>query len=131
VNLHRTGPGASTRYDALMIDNLPAEAGRLRNIMAAGLAGGVYGFCLRQVDVAVPSLAFQWTVQFEPASALKVLYNAYGHWPVYMGTDGLSVPITWYTYPGVPSPTGNPKDICPDPTKEIRPTPTRCRCRRR
>jgi Beta-lactamase enzyme family len=119
INVHRNGTGAGTRYDALMIDNLPAESGRIRNLMAAGLGAGSYGFYLRRFGEPDPILALQPTVVFEPASALKVVYNAYAHWRVFHRSDALNAPVTWWTYPGVPSPTGDPKDVCPDPSKEI------------
>jgi hypothetical protein len=119
VNVHRTGSPLAPRFDAVMIDNLPAESGRIRNIMGAGLGAGTYGFYLRRFGQASPTLALQERVGFEPASALKVLYDAYAHWRVAHGTDALNAPVTWWTYPGVPSPTGDPKDVCPDPAKEV------------
>jgi hypothetical protein len=117
INVHRRVSGRSTVFDAVLIDNTNAETGRIRDLVSNSLKGGSYGFWVKPVGGASP-VALQTSFAYEPASSIKVLYHAYAFKRIYQGLDHLSDPITYYNYPLTPSPTGNPKDVCPDPAQE-------------
>jgi hypothetical protein len=117
INVHRRVSGSSTVFDAVLIDNTNAETGRIRNLVSGALKGGSYGFWAKQVGGSSPA-ALQTGFAYEPASSIKVLYHAYAFKRIHQGLDHLNDPITYYNYPLTPSPTGNPKDVCPDPAQE-------------
>ncbi|MFL5824267.1 MAG: serine hydrolase [Solirubrobacteraceae bacterium] len=105
--------GGKTVYVGLMIDNLAAEPRRVENLLESGyskngLSGAKYGFEVKPIGSS-PVLAFQNAAKYEPASAVKALYNLYAEFQVQLGNDSLSSPFTYWYKPSAPS----NKDVCP------------------
>ncbi len=100
-------------YVGLMIDNLPAEAHRVEALLESGysqhgLSGGNFGFLVKPVG-AGPSLQLQNDAVFEPASAIKALYNLYAEFQVQTGNDSLGSTFNYWYKPTDPT----NKDVCP------------------
>jgi hypothetical protein len=100
-------------WAGLMIDNLSAEARRVENILESGysqqgLSGATYGFEVKPIG-SFPVLAFQNATKYEPASAVKALYNLYAEFQVQIGNDSLTGPFNYWYKPTDPT----NKDVCP------------------
>jgi len=99
-----------TRYYAVvMTNNLNAASNKLWNIIGPKVDSGAYGFYLKQVGG--PTLAgLQQAKQYEPASALKVLYHAKSIHEEALSNATDSDVITYHYNPADPTNIG----ICPD-----------------
>lgn len=96
-------------YAVVETRNTNALSERLRNIIAPTVGSGAYGFYLKQVNG--PTLAWlQDNTQYEPASALKVLYHAFSIHEESLGISHDSDTIAFNYNPADPT-NGN---ICPD-----------------
>lgn len=95
---------------AAMTENLNSASQTLRNIIAPNVDSGAYGFYLKRVGGSTLA-ALQSTKQYEPASALKVLYHAKSIHEEALGNTTDSTTIT-YHYNNLADP--NDGDICPD-----------------
>lgn len=105
--------GGSTVYAGLMINNLATESHRVEGLLESGyggegLSGGVFGFYVRPIG-GEPVMALGGPTKFEPASAIKALYNLYAEFQVQIGNDSLSSPFNYWYDPAEPS----NKDVCP------------------
>lgn len=105
--------GESTVYAGLMINNLSPEAHRVEALLESGyskegLSGGVFGFFVKPIG-ATAVLGLGSATKFEPASAIKALYNLYAEFQVQIGNDSLSSPFDYWYKPSEPS----NKDVCP------------------
>lgn len=119
IDLLRYSSGASPRYDALMIDNANAETRRIRGLFsaffdAAGNPVGRFSSYFKRVDGEV-LIDLNGAGTGETASTLKVLHLLHALRQVHAG-DALGSAFRYYDYG--PSPTGQPKDACPDPAYE-------------
>jgi hypothetical protein len=99
------------RYAVAMTENLNSLSQKLRAIIAPKVDSGVYGFYLKQVGGRTSLAGLEDTKQYEPASALKVLYHAKSIHEEALGNTTDSTVIT-YHYHSLSDP--NDKDICPD-----------------
>jgi len=100
----------STKYWAVVsVNNLNSLSLRLRNIIAPTVDSGAYGFYLKQVGGATLA-GLQNGKQYEPASALKVLYHAESIHQESLGNSHDSDAITYHFDPAAP----NNQGICPD-----------------
>jgi hypothetical protein len=95
---------------AAMVENSNAASQKLRNIIAPKVDSGAYGFYLKQVGGSVLA-SLQSGKQYEPASALKVLYHAKSIHEEALGNTTDSTSIT-YHYHSLSDPKDG--DICPD-----------------
>jgi hypothetical protein len=105
--------GANTLYAGLTINNPTAETYRVQTLLEAGygqqgLSGGVIGFDVRQIGGST-SASLRSTAPFEPASAIKALYNLYAEFQVQIGQDALTRSFTYWYDPVNPT----NKDVCP------------------
>ncbi len=105
--------GESTVYAGLMVNNLGAEAHRVEALLESGygqegLSGGVFGFYVKPIG-ATAVLGLGSGTKFEPASAIKALYNLYAEFQVQIGNDSLSSPFDYWYKPSEPT----NKDVCP------------------
>jgi hypothetical protein len=96
-------------YAVVETRNTNALSEQLWNIIAPTIGSGAYGFYLKQVSG--PVLAWlQNTKQYEPASALKVLYHAESIHQESLGVSHDSDSVTFNYNPADPTNAG----ICPD-----------------
>jgi Beta-lactamase enzyme family len=96
-------------YALVETRNTNALSEKLWNIIAPTIPGGAYGFYFKRVNG--PTLAWlQSGMQYEPASALKVLYHAYSIHEESLGNSHDSDVITYNYNPADPTNPG----ICPD-----------------
>lgn len=104
--------GGSPRYAVLMLDNASPETRRIERLMAPGLSAGAYGAYLKRVGGSV-ALSVNSGFVFDPASALKVVYELYA-----MQHDHgiLDTPNAFSYWVSPTDPTN--KDVCPDPAWE-------------
>ncbi|MDT4917864.1 MAG: hypothetical protein QOH89_2564 [Pseudonocardiales bacterium] len=101
----------STKYQAAaMVENLNSASRTLRSIIAPQVDSGAYGFYLKQVGGATIA-SLQSTKQYEPASALKVLYHAKSIHEEALGNTTDATVITYHYHNLADSKDG---DICPD-----------------
>jgi len=98
------------RQAAAMVENMNSLSQKLRSIIAPKVDSGAYGFYLKQVGGSTLA-SLQSTKQYEPASALKVLYHAKSIHEEALGNTNDSTTIT-YRYHNMSDP--NDGDICPD-----------------
>jgi hypothetical protein len=103
---------------AAMTENLNAPSRKLRNIIAPKVDSGAYGFYLKRVG-GTTIAALQSRKQYEPASALKVLYHAKSIHAEALGNTTDATSIT-YHYHDLSDP--NDGDICPDDYNTTRTT---------
>jgi hypothetical protein len=96
-------------YAVVMTNNVNSLSNKLFNIISPTVDSGVYGFYLKQVGGATLA-GLQNTKQYEPASALKVLYHAKSIHQEAVGTTTDSTVITYHYNPADPTNVG----ICPD-----------------
>jgi uncharacterized protein YodC (DUF2158 family) len=99
----------ATKYAIVSTRNTGDLTEKLYNILAPTIDSGNFGFELKQLnggDLA----SLQSTKQFEPASALKVLYHYVSIRNEQAGTTLDSTPITYHYNPADPTNGG----ICPD-----------------
>ena len=102
---------SGTKYQvAAMVENSNAASQALRNIIAPKVDSGAYGFYLKQVGGSTLA-SLQSQKQYEPASALKVLYHAKSIHEEALGNTTDTTSIT-YHYHNLADP--NDGDICPD-----------------
>lgn len=100
-----------TKYYAVaMTENLNSRSQKLRTIVAPAIDSGVYGFYLKQVGGPVLA-SLQDTRQYEPASALKVLYHAKSIHEESLGNTN-DASIVTYHYHSLSDPLDG--EICPD-----------------
>jgi hypothetical protein len=97
-------------YAVVMTNNLNSLSNKLWNIIGPKVDSGAYGFYLKQVAGRTTSAALQSTKQYEPASALKVLYHAKSIHEESLGNSADSDVITYHYNPADPTNVG----ICPD-----------------
>jgi hypothetical protein len=95
---------------AAMIENLNSASQKLRNIIAPKVDSGAYGFYLKQVGGSTLA-GLDQSLQYEPASALKVLYHAKSIHEEALGNTTDSTVITYHYHNLADSHDG---DICPD-----------------
>jgi len=96
-------------YAVVETRNTNALSEKLWNIIAPTIGSGGYGFYLKLVNG--PTLAWlQDTKQYEPASALMVLYHAWSIHEESLGNSQDSDAITYNYNPAAPTNGG----ICPD-----------------
>jgi Beta-lactamase enzyme family len=95
---------------AAMTENLNAASQKLFNIISPKVDSGAYGFYLKQVGGST-LVSLQSTKQYEPASALKVLYHAKSIHEEALGNTTDATVIT-YHYHNLADPHDG--DICPD-----------------
>ncbi|MEI7743892.1 MAG: serine hydrolase [Chloroflexota bacterium] len=113
VDLTPYQSGLSTLYAGLMVNVITPEPRRIQQLLEngyaqQGLTNGRFGFYVRQVGGSY-SLGLQPSTTFEPASAIKALYNLYAEFQVQIGNDGLSSRFNYWYDPGNPT----NKDVCP------------------
>jgi len=85
-----------------MVNDANAETTRLREIMKAGVGGGVYGVYLKQVGG--PTLInLQKDVVFEPASMIKALHHLHAVRSVMNTSETFTTPVTWFANPTDPA----------------------------
>jgi hypothetical protein len=101
--------GGTKYFAALSIDNLNTLSRKLRGIIAPKVDSGAYGFYLKQVGGSTLA-GLQNTKQYEPASALKVLYHAKSIHEEALGHTTNSTSITYHYNPADSTNGG----ICPD-----------------
>jgi hypothetical protein len=102
---------SGTKYQvAAMTENLNSSSRKLFNIIHPKVDSGAYGFYLKQVGGSTIA-ALQSTKQYEPASALKVLYHAKSIHEEALGNTTDATSIT-YHYHNLADPKDG--DICPD-----------------
>jgi hypothetical protein len=100
-----------TKYQAvLMTDNLNALSDKLFAIIAPRVDSGIYGFYLKRVGNSTTLAGLQQTKQYEPASALKVLYHAKSIHEEAIGNTSDATVIVYRYDPAAPTNPG----ICPD-----------------
>lgn len=104
--------GGSPRYAVLMLDNLSPESRRIERMMAPGLASGGYGAYLKRVGGSV-AVDVNSRFVFDPASALKVVYEVYAMQHDHGILDTANA-FSYWVKPGDPM----NKDVCPDPAWE-------------
>ena len=92
-----------------MTENLNSLSRKLRGIIALKVDSGVYGFYLKQVGGSTLA-SLQNTKQYEPASALKVLYHAKSIHEESLGNTHDGDSVTYHYNPADPTNVG----ICPD-----------------
>ncbi len=115
VEPYRVGP--LRRYAVIMIDDVNAENGRLRDIFLKRYLGAHFGFYLKPVGGS-PVLGLQQRSVFEPASTIKVLHHLHQLRRVASGDDGLSDDdFAWYHYPN--SSGGDGAGVCPNGFDEL------------
>lgn len=105
--------GVSTVYAVVMVDNLAAEPRRVWSLLQSGytqqgLSNANFGFFVAEVG-GTTKIALQQGTAFEPASAIKALYNLYAEYQVQIGNDDLANPFTYWVKPTDPA----NKDVCP------------------
>jgi hypothetical protein len=101
---------SGTKYYAVaMTENLNSLSRKLRGIIALKVDSGVYGFYLKQVGGSTLA-SLQNTKQYEPASALKVLYHAKSIHEESLGNTHDGDSVTYHYNPADPTNVG----ICPD-----------------
>ena len=101
---------SGTKYYAVLeTRNTNTLSEKLWNIVAPTIDSGKYGFYLKQVGGATLA-GVQQNTQYEPASALKVLYHAKSIHAESLGNAHDSDSITYHYNPGAPG----DGDICPD-----------------
>lgn len=107
-------PSASggTFYCGAFINNLNAPETRARDIMAADISDGFWGFYCRRINGNIVS-ALQHERQFEPASALKLLHHVQAM--IAVDTNPLVTLTTTYNYLGGGGVNQPGYDSCPDP----------------
>ena len=93
-----------------MTENLNSSSQKLRSIIAPKVDSGAYGFYLKRVGGSTIA-SLQSTKQYEPASALKVLYHAKSIHEEALGNTTDATLITYHYHT-----LADPKDgdICPD-----------------
>jgi len=96
-------------YAVVMTKNLNAASEKLWNIIGPKVDSGAYGFYLKQVGGATLA-GLQQTKQYEPASALKVLYHAKSIHEEALGNAADADTITYHYNTADPNNGG----ICPD-----------------
>jgi hypothetical protein len=96
-------------YTVAMINNLSGLNNTLWNIIGPKVDSGTYGFYLKQVSSTTKAALYS-TKQYEPASALKVLYHAKSIHEEALGHSFDSSVITYHYNTGDPTNVG----ICPD-----------------
>jgi uncharacterized protein YodC (DUF2158 family) len=102
---------SGTKYQVVaMTENLNSLSRTLRNIIAPKVDSGAYGFYLKRVGGST-SASLQNTKQYEPASALKVLYHAKSIHEETLGNAADTNYVT-YHYHNLADPKDG--DICPD-----------------
>jgi Beta-lactamase enzyme family len=94
---------------AAMVRNTNTLSEKLWSIIGPKVDSGAYGFYLKQVGGSTLA-SLQQTKQYEPASALKVLYHAKSIHEQALGNTFDSTVITYHYNPADPT----NKDICPD-----------------
>jgi len=97
-------------YTVVMTDNLNAASDKLWNIIGPKVDSGAYGFYLKQVGGSAALAGLQQTKQYEPASALKVLYHAKSIHEEALANTNDSTSIAYHFNPADPNNAG----ICPD-----------------
>jgi hypothetical protein len=95
----------------IMVDDLNALAEQLWNVIGPKVDSGSYGFYLKQVGVSGNLAALEATKQYEPASALKVLYHAKSIHAESLG-ESTDAQLITYHYHNLADPKDG--DICPD-----------------
>ena len=101
---------SGTKYEAVvMIRNTNTSSEQLWLIIGPKVDSGAYGFYLKQVGSGTLA-SLQNTKQYEPASALKVLYHAKSIHEESLGNTVDSTSITYHYDPANPTKGG----ICPD-----------------
>jgi hypothetical protein len=101
--------GGLKREAVVMLRNTNSRSEALRNIIAPKVDSGAYGFYLKQVGGSTLA-SLQSTRQYEPASALKILYHAKSIHEESLGSALDKDIITYHYDPAHP----NDGDICPD-----------------
>lgn len=96
-------------YSVVETRNTNSLSEKLWNIIGPKVDSGAYGFYLKQVGGSVPAYLLQYK-QYEPASALKVLYHAKSIHEESLGNTHDTDTVTYNYNPADPS---NYK-ICPD-----------------
>jgi hypothetical protein len=96
-------------YAVIQTRNTNSLSEKLWNIIGPKVDSGVYGFYLKQVGGSTLA-SLQNTKQYEPASALKVLYHAKSIHEEALGHTNDSTSITYHYNPADPTNVG----ICPD-----------------
>jgi len=109
IDVTQYNSGATRLFAGVMVDNSNALSQTLRGIIAPKVDSGRYGFYLKQVNGSVLA-NLQSTRQYEPASALKVLYHAKTIHEQSLGNKTDSTMVTYHFNPADPT----NKDICPD-----------------
>lgn len=111
------------RYDAAFIDNANAGTQRMRAVYGQTFLDangsptrGIFEAVLKEVGQA-PSVALNIDRRAEAASGIKSFHLLHALKQVELGSDGLSLPFTYYNYPQ--DPHARPEDACPDPAAEI------------
>jgi hypothetical protein len=101
--------GSTKYYAVIETRNLSGLNETLWDIIGPTVDSGKYGFYLKQVGGATIA-GLQSTTQYEPASALKVLYHAKSIHQEALGTAHDTDTITYHYNPADPTNVG----ICPD-----------------
>ena len=99
-----------TTFAVVSTRNLSATNEKLWNIIGPKVDSGAYGFYLKQVGGSTLA-SLQHTKQYEPASALKVLYHAKSIREQALGNTTDSTSVTYHYKNLSDSKDGN---ICPD-----------------
>jgi hypothetical protein len=97
-------------YAVVMTSNLNSLSNKLWGIVGPEVDSGAYGFYLKQVGASATLAGVQNRKQYEPASALKVLYHAKS---IHEEALGNAVDTNLITYHYNTADTLN-GDICPD-----------------
>ncbi len=96
-------------YSVVETQNTNATAEKLYDIIAPTIDSGAFGFYLKQVGHP-ETAGLEENTQYEPASALKVLYHAYSIHQESLGNSHDGDSITYHYDPAHP----NNQGICPD-----------------
>jgi hypothetical protein len=110
IHLQRYSTSSGTRYDLVMIDNVPAETRRLTALVLphvvnkAGVPTAKGGFYLKRVKGSVAH-SLMADRSFDPATGIAALQNLAIMRQVQQGTIGLGSTISRFDYPHSPSPS--------------------------
>ncbi len=94
-----------TRYSVIFVDNLDATSLKARDAIEQGAGYAKRGFYLKAVDGPVHNW-LRGDTKFEPASMLKALHHVHAMRRVYLGSEQLTNPVTWYKNPNGPDNAG-------------------------
>lgn len=109
IDIETYNVGGQQTFAAIMVNNSNDLTTRVGDILRGASDSATSGLYLKQVGGPVLA-ALNESLQFEPASMIKVVIHLYAMRQIQAGTAHLSDPITYYFDPNNP----NNKDVNPD-----------------